>query len=585
MRKTEYEFVGVPNFRENGDGTLCRETDSGWMPVVQRAFLRPIALSRTEGENAWALHVEHADIDGNRKASSHSLSDVHSSPKTVLRKLTSDGIILRPGEGKALMRYLQSTLPSKRYLDIKKSGWLEKSWTFVAPNWVKGPVGEEVRFLPEVNSSTASAMTTSGTLEQWQDTVARPLRGNPIPMFALMLALLGPLLKVLGLEGGGFHLGGRSSGGKTTCLQAAGSIYGRAVAPSTGKSVVVQWNNTSNGLEGLAACHSDQLLALDEIGLAASNDLGRDIYLLAGGRGKVAMDSQRQLREVRSWRGNLLSSGEMSVREAIEMTGGKVRAGMLLRLSDIPVGENAIFPNPPEGMSAADLANSIQAACGRFYGVAGEMMVDCLLECIGSDETGEENIKYLIAEMDKTTIALTPKDASPEQARAVRRFAAVQVAGLLAAEFGILPYSEEEVIEAVQSVVERWAKHSPAIADIDRSMMKFQDFLLRYHTGFASIREPKGGNGKGFHDHIKGVFVFTDSQLTEASGSSNLVELGRELRSLGFLFANEGSRLKSKHKLGGDEFVRLYSVKRSFLTADLQSKWENSLSQDENVIN
>jgi len=40
------------------------------------------------------------------------------------------------------------------------------------------------------------------------------------------VAFAGPLLHMLGHESGGFHLYGDSSGGKTTHLQVAASIYG-----------------------------------------------------------------------------------------------------------------------------------------------------------------------------------------------------------------------------------------------------------------------------------------------------------------------------------------------------------------------
>jgi len=44
--------------------------------------------------------------------------------------------------------------------------------------------------------------------------------------FVVSVVFAGPLLHMLGHESDGFHLYGDSSGGKTTHLQVAASIYG-----------------------------------------------------------------------------------------------------------------------------------------------------------------------------------------------------------------------------------------------------------------------------------------------------------------------------------------------------------------------
>lgn len=50
--------------------------------------------------------------------------------------------------------------------------------------------------------------------------------GNHRLTFVVSVAFAGPMLNMLGHESGGFHLYGDSSGGKTTHLQVAASIYG-----------------------------------------------------------------------------------------------------------------------------------------------------------------------------------------------------------------------------------------------------------------------------------------------------------------------------------------------------------------------
>lgn len=83
---------------------------------------------------------------------------------------------------------------------------------------------------------------------------------------------------MLGHESGGFHLYGDSSGGKTTHLQVAASVYG---SPRCVRS----WRSTDNALESIAAAHSDGLLVLDEIGMCDPRIIGETVYMLGNGSG------------------------------------------------------------------------------------------------------------------------------------------------------------------------------------------------------------------------------------------------------------------------------------------------------------
>ncbi|MGE5164659.1 MAG: DUF927 domain-containing protein [Sphingobacteriales bacterium] len=63
-------------------------------------------------------------------------------------------------------------------------------------------------------------------------------------------------LDVANQDGGGVHLRGPSSVGKTALLRSAASVYG---PPSFLRS----WRATANALEATAEQHTDTLLALD----------------------------------------------------------------------------------------------------------------------------------------------------------------------------------------------------------------------------------------------------------------------------------------------------------------------------------
>lgn len=90
----------------------------------------------------------------------------------------------------------------------------------------------------------------------------------------------GALLDLATEDGGGFHLLGGSSNGKTSTLKVAASVWGRP------DRYTRTWRATSNALEGLASMHNDGALILDEITQIDPKEVGNAAYMLANGEGK-----------------------------------------------------------------------------------------------------------------------------------------------------------------------------------------------------------------------------------------------------------------------------------------------------------
>jgi hypothetical protein len=326
------------------------------------------------------------------------------------------------------------------------------------------------------------------------------------------------------------------------------------------------WNLTSNALEGVAAAHTDALIALDECGLYAGSDLGADLYLLASGRGKGAMDSHRRLKNVSTWRNSIISSGEMPMLEAIERKGGRAKSGMLIRLLDIPTGEN-IFPCPPEGMTSSEFSNYLKGACSKYFGTPARAFIKFLVESLNDDEA------YVINNFRETfdlfAKEMTPENVTPLQERGIRRFAAVRLAGHAAIEAGVLPYTTEEVDASISEVMEVWLKYRPTVTDVQRSILMLQDLLVRSGSSLPTFQDAHVYNPKGFRDCIKGIYAFTDAQFSAATGAMSVEDVAKGLRSMGFLYCNEAGRLKSKLRIASGSESRFYAVRKSLLSADL----------------
>ena len=148
-----------------------------------------------------------------------------------------------------------------------------------------------------------------GSLEDWQAGVGRLASGHVLPVLAISAALAGPLLHLAGQEGGGVHFHGQSSRGKTTLLQVAASVWGRGGSPG----YVRAWRATANGLEGAAASATDTVLVLDEFGQVDGREAGAVLYSLSNGGGKVRAARDGAMREPKSWRVMVLSTGEITV--------------------------------------------------------------------------------------------------------------------------------------------------------------------------------------------------------------------------------------------------------------------------------
>jgi uncharacterized protein (DUF927 family) len=273
--------------------------------------------------------------------------------------------------------------------------------------------------------------------------------GHAIPMLAISTAFAGPLLHLAGMEGGGVNLFGQSSRGKTTCLQAAASVWGRGATPG----YVRAWRATANGLEGAAAQSSDTVMVLDELGMVDARDAAQALYGLANGAGKQRAARDGSLREPKSWRVLFLSSGELPVDAKLSETPGrKARAGQLVRLLDVPAERGAgfgVFDDLGPDGDAATLARSIKLAATMAYGTAGPEFARRL---IAEGVTGDD-VRRLISQFATATI---PGIADGQVERAAGRFGLIAVAGELATAFGIVPWREGAAREAAAWALKQW---------------------------------------------------------------------------------------------------------------------------------
>ena len=237
------------------------------------------------------------------------------------------------------------------------------------------------------------------------------------------------------------------AGEKQRCLQVAASVWGCGNSPG----YVRAWRATANGLEGAAASATDTVLVLDEFGQVDGREAGAVLYSLSNGGGKVRAARDGAMREPKSWRVMVLSTGEITVATKLsEDRGSKARAGQLVRMLDIPADRGfGVFDHAGPDEDAAKLAKAFKQAAISAYGVAGPEFVRRL---INEQVTGED----VRGHVGDFVSACLPAGADGQVDRAAQRLGLIAAAGELATLLGVTPWREGEVTAAAAWALEQW---------------------------------------------------------------------------------------------------------------------------------
>ena len=319
---------------------------------------------------------------------------------------------------------------------------------FVLPaETISAGIGERVA----LDATAHGPYEARGSLEDWKLGVGALTAGHALPVFMVSAALAGPLVHLVGAEGGGVHVFGPSSIGKSAMLAAGASVWGRGGAPGYVRS----WRATANGLEGAAASATDTCLVLDELGIGEARDVSASVYALANGSGKQRARRDGSAQEPRAWRVFVLSSGELPIEAKLaEDHGRKTRAGQTIRLLDVSADRGlgfGAFDHGGESTAAGKLADAIKDAARSSYGTAGPEFVRRLL-------TSEvEQIAALARrKLDGFIHKFVAPGSSEQIARAAKKFALIGIAGELATAIAVTPWEKGEAAEAARLTFYRW---------------------------------------------------------------------------------------------------------------------------------
>ncbi|HEV2366023.1 MAG TPA: DUF927 domain-containing protein [Caulobacteraceae bacterium] len=493
-----------PGFFEDGRSLYWRPEEK--KPPV-RLCARPdvLGLARDQFGSNWTTVLSFADREGRQKTVLAPHADLAAGKVDVFSRLAGMGLSMRCDKlGREKLATAIIGVRTPRLIELAYScGWHGDA--YVLPGVTIGARAEPVIY---DGPPSASFHGHRGSAEAWRTEVAGRAPGNAVLLFCLSAAFAAKLLTPLGAEGGGFHLRGGSSVGKTASLIVAGSVDGGG-GPL---GFCHTWRATPNAVEAIACAHNDGLLSFDEIKTLGGDAAGEAAYALATGQMKGRLTDRADLRARRTWRTYVLSSGEISLAQLI--ASGKNRdhafAGQELRLVDLDVeiervGEAwSAFQAVDVGQTHAEFAREITAMARAHYGHAGPAFVEAFL---GKREWA---LGYVQEKRREFLKAAHQRDDTGQITRTADRFAIVAAAGELAAELRIVPWIEGEAFGAASLLFERWAaafgrrqprEHLQALEAVQGFLARFgESRFRRFEAGSTQDEAALGGSARNFDE-------------------------------------------------------------------------------------
>jgi hypothetical protein len=201
-----------------------------------------------------------------------------------------------------------------------------------------GTASEVVGLRPEIAALTG-AYQPAGTWEGWIEGVWAPVARHPIAAAMMYLGMAAPLLALVPSAGAVVgDLGGKSSSGKSVCLEAVQSAGGH---PQDGLG---RWDGTAKGIELRGRQHGGIPLVMDDSKEAAKSPEGRAkitqtvyCYTSTGTRSRTGQDGR--LETLGTIRGILLTGGETPVADLASDSQGAI--ARLLSVRSLPWGEQS----------------------------------------------------------------------------------------------------------------------------------------------------------------------------------------------------------------------------------------------------
>lgn len=523
--------------------------------------LRVSAITCDADGGKFGRLLEWEDSNGTRHEWAMPMTVLAGSGQELREVLLDNGLHFISVNGSArgcLMEYISTCRPVRKVTCVDKTGW--HGGAYVLQDDVIGDDADGV--ILQSAFSSRNDFRVSGNTQEWIQHIGAYCAGNSRLVFCVSLALAAPLLSLLGVGGGGYHLKGESTDGKTTTMKVAASVCGGADFWKT-------WRATGNALEGIALRRNDAALMLDEISEVDGKEASRIAYMLGNGQGKARARVDGSPRDPATWSLLYLSTGEVSIIEHAAEAGEKrTGAGVGVRMVQIPsdTGKHGAFENLHGFDGGKEFAEYLEQSSRQYHGAPFR---DWLRWIAGNLSGLNARAKAMKKEYERT---LLPADSGNQVGRIVDRFALLAVAGELATEAGITGWKPGEAYNAARNCLDAWLKdrgHAANQEEVD-ALDKVRRFITaNQYTRFADWHDEKNrpANMVGFRRVDRGsnggepdtTFYILPSGWKEICGTSDTAKTARLCHDAGWLDTEaESGRLQKTVRLPESGAKKVY---------------------------
>lgn len=545
------------------DGEDERVEDDIWVCSP----LEVVADTHDENENNFGKQLRFLNGAGHWR--SWTIPKMSLTPKSfeaISQELLKQGVTLSPENigTDGLRTYFMMTSPKRWLTAATRTGWHEEPGhprhAFVLPDRTIGC--QEVVF--QSATGHPSGFGEKGSLVDWQREVAAYCTDNTILQAAVCVALAGPLIRTF-QNPVGVHFVGPTSVGKSTALAVASSVWGSG---SAAQGFMRTWKSTQNGLEAIAAERNDTFLPLDEIGEANEKDIGKAVYALSNGIGKVRANVHGKARETATWRVATLSTGESSLDTLMGRQGEVSRGGQEVRLLNIPiVRRHGIFDTLHGLSDGGDLSRHLQRASTMYYGLLGPAFVEALCQhadCHEELRQAHRKASELIANGATEGFVQRAADA----------LAVAAIAGEFAIDRGLLPWPANSAVCAMGELFRRWLEERGDAHSEERKVLDAIEGFITAHADsrFSGLHEsPSGASsptpgvvrdraGWWIEKAGRRIYLFSKDGLQEAVKSTG-IDLSRAVDILddaGWIAEKDKGRFMKKKRIPGHDTKNCY---------------------------
>jgi len=499
-----------------------------------------IAKTRDISSVTWGRLLQWRDDDNVLHQWSMPLSLLQGDAREYRRELASQGLNITTNSKQRsyLDTYIQDYPIHKRALCVDKLGWHGEQ--YILPNGAIGGDNKQITVYQSANAIN-STLSQQGTLEQWRDKLCKPLAEQSRFVFSIACAFAGQLLELLDDDGGGFHILGSSSMGKSLSLKLAASVWGKP------DSYTKTWRSTDNALEGTASEYNDSFLPLDEISECDPKIVGKTVYMLANGQGKGRSTTTGHNRTAKTWRIIFLSNGEESLQNFMAQAGQKTNAGIEVRVAhiDADAGKGLkTFDSLVMAGTGAAQADKIKELSHAYYGSAGIAWLEHITtDKAATTDTARQFVSEFMSQYS---------DLAPQAHRVGRRFAIVAAAGEIATQAGITGWQAGQATTAVRVCLDNWLDNYGRDGEHEQRQIieHIKAFIeqhgsSRFQPCYRSTRldfEERTPNRVGYRNMDTGDYYFSKETFDKICAPFSKKKVLQVLEEADLLLLNQGDR-------------------------------------------